>query len=124
MPVEYDPLISKLVAYAATRDGAIARLARAVAEYRVVGICTTLPFFAWVLEQPAFLAGNIDTGFIDEHLPDSFGDPPADVERVAAIAAAVGVYRARRARQARGGERGRGTSAWWRSGLADLHRKE
>ncbi|MBW2316975.1 MAG: acetyl-CoA carboxylase biotin carboxylase subunit [Deltaproteobacteria bacterium] len=124
VPVEYDPLLSKLVAHAPTREGAIARLARAVAEYRVVGIRTTLPFFAWVLEQPAFLAGDIDTGFIDEHLPASFGDPPADREQVAAIAAARGVYRTRRARQARGSDQQGATSAWWRSGLTQLHRRD
>ncbi len=122
VPVEYDPLISKLVAYAPTREGAIARLARAVAEYRIVGIRTTLPFFAWVLEQPAFIAGDLDTGFIDERMPQALGDPSPEMERVAAIAAALSAYRARRVSQARGGDQGR-ASAWWRSGLTEQHRK-
>ena len=56
MPIYYDPMISKLVAWAEDRPQAVARMRRALAEYLVVGIKTTLPFFAWLFEQPEFLA--------------------------------------------------------------------
>ena len=63
--VYYDPIISKLVAWGQDRSQAIARMIRALREYTVVGIKTTLPFHRWVMEQPAFLRGEVDTSFID-----------------------------------------------------------
>ena len=59
VPIDYDPLLSKLVAWGETREEAIARLRRAVAEYRVLGIRTTLPFFERVLRHPDFLRGRL-----------------------------------------------------------------
>ena len=64
VPIEYDPLIAKLAAWAPTRDEAIARLQGALAEYHIGGIKTTLGFFREILDDPDFRAGNIDTGFI------------------------------------------------------------
>ena len=68
VPVHYDPLISKLIAWAGTRPEAIQRMRRALSEYKVVGIETTLPFFERVLRHPAFVAGDIDTSFIETAL--------------------------------------------------------
>ena len=61
VPIYYDPMISKLVAWAEDRPRAIARMRRALDEYVVAGIRTTLPFFAWLLEQPDFAAGRFHT---------------------------------------------------------------
>src|SRR5262249_19571678 len=69
-PVHHDPLISKLVAWGADRAEAIQRMRRAVSEYTVLGITTTLPFFDRVLRHPAFLAGDLDTGFVERHLAE------------------------------------------------------
>jgi acetyl-CoA carboxylase biotin carboxylase subunit len=62
--IYYDPMISKLAAWGKTREEAIGRLRRALREYTVDGIKTTLPFFRSIVEDKEFLAGKLDTGFI------------------------------------------------------------
>ena len=93
VPIFYDPLISKLVAWAEDRPAAIARMRRALGEYLVAGIKTTVPFFTWLLAQPDFLAGRFDTACLDEMLKTRNGRPfteaPPAAEDVAAIAAAL-----------------------------------
>jgi acetyl-CoA carboxylase biotin carboxylase subunit len=89
----YDPMLSKLVVWAATRDDAIARLRRALGEYHVGGIKTTLPFFRWLLDQPEFAAGRFHTTYLDDVLRARDGKPfvdtPPEIEDVAAIAAVI-----------------------------------
>ena len=95
VPIHYDPMVSKLVAHGASRDEAIRRLRRAVAEYTVLGIKTTLPLFERVLRHPAFVAGDFDTSFLQSVLPPP--GPPADADWEAAVAAAAVLgYRDRR----------------------------
>jgi acetyl-CoA carboxylase biotin carboxylase subunit len=62
--IYYDPMISKLAAWGRTRAEAIDRLRRALDEYSVGGIKTTLPFFRRIVRDPEFIAGQLDTGFI------------------------------------------------------------
>jgi acetyl-CoA carboxylase biotin carboxylase subunit len=62
--IHYDPMIAKLAVWGRTRTEAIERLARALDEYEVGGITTTLPFFRRVVRDAEFVAGNLDTGFI------------------------------------------------------------
>jgi len=64
VPIHYDPMIAKLVVWAETREVAIARARRALAEYHVVGIPTSIPFFQAVFDDERFIAGRYDTGFI------------------------------------------------------------
>jgi acetyl-CoA carboxylase, biotin carboxylase subunit len=68
VPIDYDPLISKLVAWAPSRSEAISRMQRALKEYQVEGIKTNLSFFREILNHPDFRAGDFDTGFIDRWL--------------------------------------------------------
>ena len=93
VPIYYDPLVSKLVTWGDDRAHALARMRRALAEYEVVGIRTTIPFFSWVLEDADFLAGRIDTTFIDRKLADRngapFQAPSAETLDLAAVAAAL-----------------------------------
>jgi len=93
VPIFYDPMISKLVAWAEDRPSAIARMRRALGEYIVGGIKTTIPFFSWLLDEPDFRAGAFDTTYLDEALKRrngrSFVALSPVVEEVAAIAAAV-----------------------------------
>ena len=91
VPLEYDPLIAKLCAWAPTRDEVICRLRGALREAAVGGIATTLGFFRELLEDPRFQAGEIDTGFIGRGL-----DPvatktaaPSREARMAAMSIAV-----------------------------------
>lgn len=62
--IYYDPMISKLAVFGKTREEAIDRLRRALREYEVGGIKTTLPFFREIVEDAEFIAGKLDTGFI------------------------------------------------------------
>ena len=62
--IYYDPMISKLAVYGRDRAEAIGRMRRALMEYEVGGIKTTLPFFREVMEDEVFISGNLDTGFI------------------------------------------------------------
>ena len=62
--IYYDPMISKFAVHGKDRNEAIERMRRALAEYQVAGIKTTLPFFREVMEDPVFIAGDLDTGFI------------------------------------------------------------
>jgi acetyl-CoA/propionyl-CoA carboxylase biotin carboxyl carrier protein len=64
----YDPLFAKLIVRGADREEALARLGRALAEFRVEGISTTLPFFRAVLDDEAFVSGDYTTGFIAERM--------------------------------------------------------
>ncbi len=95
VPMEYDPLLSKLVAHAGTRPQAIARMQRALEEYFVGGIATNLALFRRILRHPEFVAGELDTGFLERLLNEPAGESPASPppeEReaeVAAIAAAL-----------------------------------
>ena len=88
VPVFYDPMLSKLVCHALTREEAIGRLRRALGEYRVEGIQTTIPFFSFITQHPDFISANFDTGFIDRLLPQ-MNLEQQDVSLDAAIAAAA-----------------------------------
>ncbi|MBA3297934.1 MAG: acetyl-CoA carboxylase biotin carboxylase subunit [Acidobacteria bacterium] len=96
VPVFYDSLIAKLVAWAGSRDQAIARMARALGEYQVLGIKTTIPFFLWLMRQPSYTAGDYDTTYLDcllaERKGESFSELDETEEDLAAIAAAVDAY--------------------------------
>jgi len=64
IPIHYDPMIAKLIVWGATRDEAIQRARRALLEYRVRGIRSSLPFFRALMDDPDFLAGNATTAFL------------------------------------------------------------
>ncbi|HYK91320.1 MAG TPA: acetyl-CoA carboxylase biotin carboxylase subunit [Acidobacteriota bacterium] len=68
VPIHYDPLVAKLVTYGSDRNQAIARMCRAIHEYRVEGIKTNLEFFADLLRDEEFTVGNLSTNFIEEFL--------------------------------------------------------
>ena len=91
--IDYDPLISKLAVWGTDRAQTVARLKRALREYRVLGIRTTVPFFRWILDQPFFHAGAFHTGSLDELLQQRQGAPfeiaDGAEEDVAAITAAL-----------------------------------
>lgn len=63
----YDSMIAKLIVHGHTRDEAIARMRRALNEYIIEGVFTTIPFHYWVMDHPVFQSGDFGTGFIDEH---------------------------------------------------------
>ncbi len=94
VPLFYDPMISKLATWGASRPEAIARMKRALGEYHVGGIRTTIPFFLDVLDDDEFRRGEIDTGYIARFLQrrtaiETRQDGPSDEQIAAAIVAAI-----------------------------------
>jgi len=89
VPIEYDPLLAKLIGYGETREQVINRLLRALYEYFVGGIKTNISLFRRILKDPDFQAGNLDTGFLDRLLAKPSNE--TDVRRpiMAAIGAAI-----------------------------------
>jgi len=73
VPVFYDSMIAKLIAWAASRDEARARMERALREYEVLGIRTTIPFFLWLMHEPDFVDGRFDTTYLDRVLASRHG---------------------------------------------------
>jgi acetyl-CoA carboxylase, biotin carboxylase subunit len=95
VPVFYDSMIAKLVAWGGSRPEAIARMRRALREYQVLGIRTTIPFFLWLMRQPEYGAAEYDTNYLDRLLAsrvDSFNELDGADEDIAAIAAALDTY--------------------------------
>jgi len=66
VPVFYDPLIAKLIVWGKDREEAIERMRRALAEYAITGVKTTVSFHRRVIDNPRFRSGNYDTGIVDE----------------------------------------------------------
>ena len=90
IPIHYDPMISKLTAWGRTRLEAIDRMDRALAEYDVAGVETTIPFCRFVMQHEAFRSGHFDTGFVKDHFtPDALHPDDPDVERAAAVVAVL-----------------------------------
>jgi acetyl-CoA carboxylase biotin carboxylase subunit len=91
VPTAFDPLISKLVAWAPDRPGAIARMVRALGEYDVRGISTTIGFCRSLIDSPQFAAAEFDTTYVDRLLEQKGNQGGRDdaMEQIAAIAAAI-----------------------------------
>ncbi len=94
VPLDYDPLLSKLVGYGETREQAVARLRRALDEYFVGGIKSNVGLFRRILRDQDFLAGSLDTGLLDRMLARSGADTGEGAratgeKEVVAIAAAL-----------------------------------
>jgi acetyl-CoA carboxylase biotin carboxylase subunit len=90
VPLDYDPLLAKLVGYGTDRGQAISRLMRALDEYFVGGIKTNIPLFRRILRDPDFQAAKLDTGFLDRLLKQADDKAPdSNTAEVAAIAAAI-----------------------------------
>jgi acetyl-CoA carboxylase biotin carboxylase subunit len=93
VPIFYDSLVAKLSAWGADRAQAIARMARALGEYEIRGIKTTIPFFMWLLDQPEFRDGRFHTTYLDEVLKSRNGrpflEPAAGEEETATLAAVI-----------------------------------
>ena len=95
VPMDYDPLLAKLIGYGTDRDQAIGRLTRALNEYFVGGIKTNISLFRRILRDPAFRAAKLDTGFLDRMLKqkaNAEAEPEADSTAVEVAAIAAGMF--------------------------------
>ncbi|HEX8772395.1 MAG TPA: acetyl-CoA carboxylase biotin carboxylase subunit [Pyrinomonadaceae bacterium] len=131
--IYYDPMISKLAAWGRTRHEAIDRLRRALDEYTVGGIKTTLPFFREVVRDAEFIEGRLDTGFIERFFArrqesgvesQAEESAEADTQRrdMAIIAAALDYAERRKETPANHQPRAQETSHWKLNGRAALFR--
>ena len=124
VPVHYDPMLAKLITWGADRNEAAARMTRALDELRVDGVKTSIAFHRRVMTHPAFLAGDLHTGFLGEHPELLVPGTDPWLSEVAVLAAAVAHFRrleqlSQRATRAgaSGGRSGwkSGARAGWRS---------
>jgi len=67
IPIYYDPMISKLIVHGKDRTEAIEKMIRAIDDYKIIGVETTLDFCKFVLKHEAFVSGKFDTGFIGKY---------------------------------------------------------
>jgi propionyl-CoA carboxylase alpha chain len=91
IPIYYDPMISKLIVHAATREEAIEKMLRAINDYEIAGLETTLSFCRFALNHQAFRSGNFDTNFVKNHFKPEYLQQHTDLEEseVAALFAAI-----------------------------------
>jgi acetyl-CoA carboxylase biotin carboxylase subunit len=90
IPIYYDPMIAKLITYGSTREDAIERMIRAIEEYQITGIKTTLPFGKFVMEHEAFRSGDFDTHFVSKYFKsDSLVNEQEDEALIAAVVAVI-----------------------------------
>jgi acetyl/propionyl-CoA carboxylase alpha subunit len=107
--VSYDPMLAKLIAWAETRDLAIARLASALEQSAIFGLTTNTSYLRRVLRHPAFAAGEVSTHFVTEHEADLHRDASLETAAVAALLAPL----AAKARAGEGASPGSALPSVW-----------
>ncbi len=108
----YDSLVSKLIVYGSDREQALSRLRRALDEYQVLGVKTTLPFHRRLVNDPAFMAGDIDTRFLDRRFQF---EPAEAVHSDEALAVAALLSHRRRSDGANQGSSSTGQGTRWKT---------
>ena len=89
IPIYYDPMISKLITHGKDRQEAIDRMVRAIDDYKISGVETTLPFCKFAIQHEAFVSGHFDTHFVNKYFtPEVLNIHNKEVEEVAALFAA------------------------------------
>ncbi|MBX3163034.1 MAG: acetyl-CoA carboxylase biotin carboxylase subunit [Bacteroidetes bacterium] len=91
IPIYYDPMIAKLIVHGKDRTEAIEKMLRAIDDYKIVGVETTLDFCKFVLKHEAFVSGKFDTGFIGKYFtsPDLLKTENAELSEISALAGAL-----------------------------------
>jgi len=121
VPLYYDPLVAKLLVWAPTRNEAITRMTRALGEYVIRGIKTTIPFHLLVMQHPKFIAGEYDTTFIDRVLKKvEYKKIHHDIAAISSVLARV--LREPRVKLPRTSE-GNKVSAWKMSGRREMMKR-
>lgn len=112
IPIYYDPMISKLIVHGKDRTEAIEKMLRAIDDYTIIGVETTLDFCKFVLKHEAFVSGNFDTGFIAKYFtPEVLNVKNEEYAEVAAIAGSI-IFEGNKTKQAASGENPVKKSQW------------
>lgn len=115
IPIFYDPMIAKLITFGANRDEAVRRMRRAIAEYNIVGVETTLAFGDFVMQHEAFLSGQFDTNFVSRYFePQMLSQNNPDEAEVAAMLAVHLQATAKKTTQAPESTNGTSRRSKWR----------
>ena len=93
VPVHYDPLIAKLIAWGRDRDESIARMARSLDELRIDGLITSVSLHKKIMNHPAYRRGDLHTGFLDEHAELLSPEDDPWLNEIAVVAASVEHFR-------------------------------
>jgi acetyl-CoA carboxylase biotin carboxylase subunit len=112
IPLEYDPMISKLVVWDSSRENVIKRMQRALEEYEIGGIRTTIPFFKTLLTDSEFRSGSLDTGFIARFLARQRADVDGQESKLTSEQVAAAMVAAISRRATVGGPLVSNTSRW------------
>ncbi len=118
IPIYYDPMLAKLIAYGSDRTEAIERLLRAIDDYKIVGVKSTLAFGKFVLHHPDFVSGRFDTNFVPKHFkPEYLLHENAEEMEIAALVAAhlfsnISAEKQKTTSAHSNGNSGNGTSNW------------
>jgi propionyl-CoA carboxylase alpha chain len=91
IPIYYDPMIAKLITYGEDRETAIQKMIRAIDEYQISGVATTLPFCRFVMQHEAFVNGSFDTNFVSNYFRPDMLSTNSD-EETASLAAVISAY--------------------------------
>ena len=121
IPVHYDPMISKLVVHAEDRTAAIDKMKRAIDEFDIQGIETTLPFGKFVMDHPSFRSGEYTTHFVGNHFkPEFLSTKDDEAEKIVAAYAALIFSQGQKGKKSANTELNHPSSGWqsrkWKSG--------
>jgi acetyl-CoA carboxylase biotin carboxylase subunit len=121
VPLDYDPLLAKLAVWSSTRAEAVARMRRAIGEYRISGIRTNVAFFDRILADQEFCGGRLDTGFLERFLERS-GKPTEPSAMIVSLAATVAQIQSRSGLPASNGRAAGPSSPWLIAGREQVQR--
>ncbi len=112
IPIHYDPMIAKLITHGATREEAIQRMERAIDDYAISGVETTLGFCRYTMGHEAFRSGKYDTHFVRDHYKPEYLDGQDPEEKAAAAAVAALLFEGRSQRPAPTSTGASAVNAW------------
>lgn len=119
IPIYYDPMIAKLITYGKDREEALLRMKRAIQEYTIVGVQTTLPFGTFVMNHEAFVSGNFNTHFVKEHFTPEALIAGSEIE--AEVAALLSVHLLQNEKQQLQNTATSGQQSNWKKNRSNVH---
>ncbi|WP_337042459.1 acetyl-CoA carboxylase biotin carboxylase subunit [Emticicia sp. 17c] len=122
IPIYYDPMIAKLITYGNDRTEAIEKMIRAIDEFRITGVATTLPFCKFALKHEAFVSGHFDTRFVSLYFTPEVLQHQADKTEleIAAVLAAELLKNKNKPALSNGTPQGEGHNSRWKNNRAKL----